>query len=813
MNDRNCPNCNSQIPADAPLGLCPQCILAGARAEQADPLMSTSAGPGTFVAPGPQSLDGKFPNLSVEALIGHGGMGAVYRARQNHLDRVVALKVLAPNLGSDPSFAERFTREARTLAKLSHPSIITVFEFGEVDELFYLVMEFVDGINLRQAIRSGELTASEALQIVPQVCEALQYAHDEGVVHRDIKPENILLNTRGQIKIADFGLAKLLDRPASDFTLTATHQVMGTRNYMAPEQIEKPGQVDHRADIYSLGVVFYELLTGELPIGRFAAPSEKASVGSDLDEVVFRTLEKEPVKRFQQASDFKTAVEQVQAPRSLQRTPESPPTSHAAAHSDQRSRPSSFTAQPGGDARAHHATTPPTNPTNTYVPFTIGELQAGFATAYGIAKTDGHQLILEYDVHNELGLEFGRRQSKRVHTAAIAVTDIVDVNFKEGFWGGTLRIVTNSVASAQDIPKSKQGSFELRITKHDYKLARNFTATLQAALDRQSHRPPQPVTGKPALNKSNAPAGVAAHLQPGIKQPGANHTADSTADGDHSESLGKLKTITGYLNLFAIFNLVFSAGPIIKLVTTHAKGPADWIAQIQPVTQWDPNDHLIGNLASMIADVVSAAVNPLWGNGWILTVIVSILLLVATAQMKQFRNYQFCMAIVLVMLLPVYKLYFFGLGLGIWALVVLLDADVKQRFERVARRRNPQNATVGKPALANELGNVEAGSGNTLAALGIFFFVGCCVLMALSVLYVALQKRDAVGTSNETVNPPASQLDNPEQESETNETNEANEADADPDTASSDTPSGALGNPDNGTGVVNGETGASADSD
>ena len=194
-------------------------------------------------------------------------MGAVYKVRQRMLDRVVALKILPLEISRDPTFAERFTREARALAKLTHPSIVTVYEFGEMDGLYYLLMEFVDGVNLRQAIQAESLGPAEALAVISQICGALQYAHDEGVVHRDIKPENVLLDTRGQVKIADFGLAKLLGLSPIEVTLTATHQVMGTFHYMAPEQLERPLEVDHRADIYSLGVVFYELLTGELPLG------------------------------------------------------------------------------------------------------------------------------------------------------------------------------------------------------------------------------------------------------------------------------------------------------------------------------------------------------------------------------------------------------------------------------------------------------------------------------------------------------------------------------------------------------------------
>jgi predicted Ser/Thr protein kinase len=271
----------------------------------------TQYSPGSFRAPPVEELATRFPQLEIQELLGQGGMGAVYRARQKSLDRLVALKILPPQSAGDPAFAERFAREARAMARLHHSNIVTVFEFGETDGLFYLLMEYVDGVNLRQAIRSKQITAEQALSIVPHICDALQYAHEEGVVHRDIKPENVLLDKRGRVKIADFGLAKLLRRGAVDVSLTATRQVVGTLHYMAPEQIERPLEVDHRADIYSLGVVFYELLTGELPVGRYKLPSEKAAIDNRLDDVVLKTLEREPSARYQNASDLKTDVQTI----------------------------------------------------------------------------------------------------------------------------------------------------------------------------------------------------------------------------------------------------------------------------------------------------------------------------------------------------------------------------------------------------------------------------------------------------------------------------------------------------------------------
>jgi tRNA A-37 threonylcarbamoyl transferase component Bud32 len=240
-------------------------------------------------------------------------MGAVYKARQTKLDRLVALKILPRELCHDTAFQQRFAREAKALAKLNHPNIVGIYDFGEAGGYFYFLMEYVDGANLRELLRAGRLPQEEAVSIVAQICEALQYAHELDIVHRDIKPENILLDVKGRVKIADFGLAKLVGDSPADLHLTGSRQVMGTPHYMAPEQMEKPQTVDRRADIYSLGVVFYEMLTNELPLGRFAAPSQKARLDSRLDAIVLRALEKEPEARYQQISKLKAEMDGIAA--------------------------------------------------------------------------------------------------------------------------------------------------------------------------------------------------------------------------------------------------------------------------------------------------------------------------------------------------------------------------------------------------------------------------------------------------------------------------------------------------------------------
>ncbi|MGI8966536.1 MAG: protein kinase domain-containing protein, partial [Limisphaerales bacterium] len=314
-NANNCPQCGTPLKSPALGGLCPACLLKQGVAGDT----ATAGRFPFFEPPSVAELAAKFPQLDILELIGKGGMGAVYKARQKELDRIVALKILPPGIGNEAGFAERFSREAKALAKLNHPGIVTIHDFGRADGLYYFVMEFVDGVNLRQLLQGSRISPHEALAIVPQICDALQFAHDHGIVHRDIKPENILMDRRGRVKVADFGLAKLVgmtnevfsEQTSGSSSLTDAGKVMGTPNYMSPEQIENPGEVDHRADIYALGVVFYQMLTGELPGKQLQPPSSKVQIDVRLDEIVLRALEKKPELRYQQVSEVKTCVETI----------------------------------------------------------------------------------------------------------------------------------------------------------------------------------------------------------------------------------------------------------------------------------------------------------------------------------------------------------------------------------------------------------------------------------------------------------------------------------------------------------------------
>ena len=260
-------------------------------------------------APAMAELADHFPEFELLDLIGQGGMGAVYRVRRLADAAMLALKVVRISDEDLEGFAQRFEREAEALTRLDHPHIVAIRGHGRAGPWCWLLMDLVDGANLRQVVATGRLSPAQTLALVPPLCAALQYAHDRGVVHRDIKPENILLDAAGHPRIVDFGLAKLR-RPGEDRN-TRTGAVMGTPHYMAPEQVEEAKDVDHRADIYALGVVVYELLTGRLPLGRFEPPSHRVAVDVRIDEVVLKALERDPERRWQQAGQVGRAVDAI----------------------------------------------------------------------------------------------------------------------------------------------------------------------------------------------------------------------------------------------------------------------------------------------------------------------------------------------------------------------------------------------------------------------------------------------------------------------------------------------------------------------
>jgi len=285
-----CPRCETEIPAEA---------------------MRDSSVVAEELAPG-LSLGQRLGGYVLEGLLGSGGMAVVFSARQISLNRKVAVKVLPQDLAENEEFVKRFDSEAAVLAALSHPNVVNVIDRGKEGDFYFFVMELVEGEDLKGLMAARErLTQEEALRIAEQTCDALSYAHKKGVIHRDIKPANIMITPDGVVKITDFGLAHL-SRHEGDADLTQDLQVIGTLKYMAPEQLQDAKSVDARADVYSLGVVLYEMLTGELPLGTFPLPSE-VDPGLDvrLDDVITKALRMKRAERYSTIDDMRGALHQI----------------------------------------------------------------------------------------------------------------------------------------------------------------------------------------------------------------------------------------------------------------------------------------------------------------------------------------------------------------------------------------------------------------------------------------------------------------------------------------------------------------------
>ena len=267
--------------------------------------------PGGWHPPSVEELQAMLPGYEVQKFLARGGMGAVYRGLQTGLSRVVAIKILPPELQeSDPHFAERFKQEARAMAHLNHPGIVAVYDSGEMsDGTLFFVMEFIEGTDVAQMVAAGgRLPSDHAMAIAAHVCDALQYAHEHGVVHRDIKPANIMVGYDGRVKVADFGLAKINQAEASG--LTQSGMVMGTLHFMAPEALTLGSAIDHRADIYAVGVMLYQMLTGKLPQGMFEMPSLKVpGLDPRYDGIVANAMREDRDLRYQQIHDMRLALD------------------------------------------------------------------------------------------------------------------------------------------------------------------------------------------------------------------------------------------------------------------------------------------------------------------------------------------------------------------------------------------------------------------------------------------------------------------------------------------------------------------------
>lgn len=274
------------------------------------PPPQTTGGGWRWQPPEPEELQRMLPQFVVERLVGRGGMGAVYKGIQSSLDRPVAIKVLPPAIEEqDAAFAERFKNEARLMGRLNHPAIVSVYDFGRTPEgQLYFVMEFVDGTDVQRMIaREGRMPPEHALAVTAHLCDALGYAHKQGIVHRDIKPSNVLIDMEGRVKVADFGLAKLTGGGSTlNAGLTQTGVAMGTPDYVAPEVFTNGGEVDGRADLYAVGVMLYQMLTGDIPRGMFKMPSQKfQSIDPRFDGIVRRALEHDREERYQSSHELR----------------------------------------------------------------------------------------------------------------------------------------------------------------------------------------------------------------------------------------------------------------------------------------------------------------------------------------------------------------------------------------------------------------------------------------------------------------------------------------------------------------------------
>ncbi|HEU5452052.1 MAG TPA: tetratricopeptide repeat protein [Terriglobales bacterium] len=285
-----------------------------------------TAGPwGAAVAPALDTVDFG-PRYRIDRLLGQGGMGAVYKAYDKELDRPVALKLIRPDLATEPQAMGRFKQELLLASKISHKNILRIHDLGEANGVKFISMAYVHGQDLHGLLQRGRLTVDEALHIIRPLCGALEAAHSEGVVHRDLKPQNVLLDDQRNVFVTDFGLAKSLE---VDTGMTMSGQYLGTPRYMAPEQVESHHNVDHRADLYALGLILYEMVTGDVPFHAetplqlmykrvHEAPRSPAELNPDLPpwlvQIIVKAIDRDPARRYQSARAMLNDIDAARAP-------------------------------------------------------------------------------------------------------------------------------------------------------------------------------------------------------------------------------------------------------------------------------------------------------------------------------------------------------------------------------------------------------------------------------------------------------------------------------------------------------------------
>ncbi len=272
-----------------------------------------------FTPPELDEIAALLPAYEVLSLIAKGGMGAVYHARQISLDRDVAIKILPRHFGNDAEFRASFEAEAKSMAKLNHPNLVAIYDFGQIDGMLYIIMEMVQGKSLYYSCYGQIIDPTETIRIVSAICDGLAHAHENGILHRDIKPANILLTPKAVPKISDFGLA----RPVND---GESETVFGTPGYTAPEVIHNPSAVDESTDIYSVGAILYQMLTGDLPEETYVPASALVECDPRFDEIILKAMHPDPAMRYRSADAMATALRAINS-TSAPATTESPASS------------------------------------------------------------------------------------------------------------------------------------------------------------------------------------------------------------------------------------------------------------------------------------------------------------------------------------------------------------------------------------------------------------------------------------------------------------------------------------------------------